>query len=123
MNIVKEVFNLVQSKGVVHRDLKPENILIDEQNCCKISNLTFKLGDFNVSSYLEGAKDEFTKTEGTIYFYAPECCQGKSAPFAAKPVDIWALGVSLFIMTYRALPYNSKDNNIYEIINMISSGE
>ena len=23
-------------------------------------------------------KDKFTKTEGTIYFYAPECCKGNN---------------------------------------------
>ena len=49
--------------------------------------------------------------------------RGKSEPFSAKPVDIWALGVTLFIMTYRELPFISKDNNMYEIIKMISMGE
>ena len=49
--------------------------------------------------------------------------KGKSEIFAAKPVDIWALGVSLFIMIYKVLPFISADNNMFEIINLISAGE
>jgi len=106
----------LHSIGVVHRDLKPENILVNEENCCKIS-------DFNVSSILVNGEDKFTKTEGTICFYAPECCKGKTEPFSGKQVDVWALGISLYIMTFRVLPFVAKDNNIYEVINLISSFE
>jgi len=105
----------LHSIGIVHRDLKPENILIDENNNCKIT-------DFNVASLITN-DDSFVKTEGTIAFYAPECCKGNSESFMAKPVDVWALGVSIFIMVYKVLPYQTKiDNNVYELIQLISKG-
>jgi len=117
--IVKDLasgLSYLHNVGIIHRDLKPENILIDEENCCKIS-------DFNVSSVIINGEDKFTKTEGTICFYAPECCKGKSESFAGKPIDVWALGVCLYISTFKVLPFASKDNNMYEIISQINAFE
>lgn len=73
--------------------------------------------------YSQRQKEQYTFTLLNVVKVLTIVIRGKSEPFAAKPVDIWALGVSLFIMTYRKLPFISKDNNMYEIINMISSGE
>lgn len=57
--------------NIVHRDIKPDNILIGENNKCKIT-------DFNVSKMLEnGIETVDKKVEGTMYFMAPECCDGK----------------------------------------------
>jgi hypothetical protein len=110
--------------------LKPENIIVNNENSCKISNasLTQAILTFPLSLQTERINSQKQKELSTFMhlnvvkvfflFYL-----GKSEAFAAKPVDIWALAVSLFIMTFRALPFVSKDNNMYEIINMIAAGE
>jgi [calcium/calmodulin-dependent protein kinase] kinase len=46
---------------------------------------------------------------------APECCDRKDLTFinisadvesfSGKPVDVWALGVTLYCMVYNVLPY------------------
>jgi serine/threonine protein kinase len=57
--------------NVIHRDLKPDNILLD-------ADFKTKLTDFNVSAMLESDKNDKVgkKIEGTVYFMAPECCEG-----------------------------------------------
>ncbi len=42
--------------------------------------------------------------------------------FKGKPVDIWALGVSLYVACYKKLPYIPKNTSNYlELFNLIGS--
>ena len=76
-----------------------------------------------MSSKLEG-EDKLSKTEGNLYFYPPECCQGKSDHFAGKPVDIWAMGVTIYIVTFQKLPFLPNNlSNFLELFEVISKGE
>ncbi len=76
-----------------------------------------------MSSKLEG-EDKLSKTEGNLYFYPPECCQGKSDYFAGKPVDIWAMGVTIYIVTFQKLPFLPNNlSNFLELFEVISKGE
>ncbi len=44
--------------------------------------------------------------------------------FAGKPLDIWALGVTLFIMTFNKLPIRGEDDgNIMEILDLINEAK
>jgi serine/threonine protein kinase len=61
----------LHANNIVHRDIKPDNILLSE-------NGEIKITDFNVSKTLEGEDDSKDKeTEGTVYFMAPEMCEGR----------------------------------------------
>lgn len=76
-----------------------------------------KLADFGVSQLFDENNDKISKTEGTYHFMAPECCDRKNQDnenefvlaevesFSGKLVDIWALGVTLYCMTYNLLPF------------------
>jgi len=57
---------------IIHRDIKPDNILVTFNKECKIT-------DFNVSKILEGNQGDSVnkEVEGTMFFRAPECCDGK----------------------------------------------
>lgn len=63
--------------------------------------------------------------EGTMYFYPPETCNEDTlnSDFDAFPLDIWALGVNLFAMTYLELPFISKNKNYMELVDTISKAE
>lgn len=63
--------------------------------------------------------------EGTMYFYPPETCNDETvdSDFDAFPLDIWALGVNLFAMTYLELPFISKNKNYMELVETISKAE
>ena len=38
-----------------------------------------------------------------------------------KPIDIWALGITLYILAYKKFPFESKDNNILELYEKIAN--
>lgn len=93
-----EALEYMHSKGFAHRDIKAENILLDE-------NYGLKLADFGFSTPMAG-KDGSGKLhtyKGTLGYMAPEIHM--SQPYTGEKVDIFALGVLLFIMVGQHPPF------------------
>lgn len=64
------------------------------------------------------------KVEGTMYFYAPEMCkEDADGEFEAFPLDIWALGVTLYCLVFLKLPFTPKENDYFSLIDSISYGD
>lgn len=82
----------LHNQNIVHGDLKPQNLLLDAQNNIHIS-------DFGIAHKL--ASDDADTSEqfqagGTPAFMSPELVDcGINSGFM---LDIWALGVTLYIM-------------------------
>mmetsp|Transcript_4595 Transcript_4595/g.4459 ORF Transcript_4595/g.4459 Transcript_4595/m.4459 type:complete len:206 (-) Transcript_4595:22-639(-) len=85
---------------VVHRDIKPLNLLLDANNNLKIS-------DFGSAQEMANGRDEFSNSAGTWAFMAPEL-HGGNGSFKGRPVDIWAMGVTLFYMLEGKTPFNGR---------------
>lgn len=84
--------------GVTHRDLKPENIMLSE-------DMIIKLGDFGLSSYYtEGVK--LKTTCGSPMYSSPEMLRGRK--YDPIPVDIWGLGIILYVMICGLLPFEDQ---------------
>eukprot|EP01017_Pseudomicrothorax_dubius_P048837 TRINITY_DN8978_c0_g1_i3.p1 TRINITY_DN8978_c0_g1~~TRINITY_DN8978_c0_g1_i3.p1 ORF type:complete len:357 (+),score=48.53 TRINITY_DN8978_c0_g1_i3:64-1134(+) len=93
-NLLEAVTHL-HSKNIIHRDLKPENILF-----AKEGDLTsVKLIDFGLSTYFT-TEETLTQKCGTITFMAPEVLL---FGHYSKPVDIWSLGVIMFMLLNKGL--------------------
>ena len=97
----------------MHRDIKPANVLLDESGAPMIV-------DFGKALILQtpspqdlicsSDNDYTTSIEGTYTFLPPECCSmegqfGVTQPYSMKKADVWALGVTLYIITYNRFPY------------------
>lgn len=86
----------IHSLKYFHGDLKPENILLFRNVADE--TFTLKITDFEFSrSYRE---DMLIKTmRGTLNYAAPEILCRES--FIGPEIDIWALGIILYIMTFK----------------------
>jgi len=51
----------------------------------------------------EDENDMLNSTAGTPAFLAPECCQ--SGKFKPKPADIWAMGVTIYVLLFGCVPF------------------
>jgi len=99
------------SMYVVHRDIKLENILLDSQ-------FRIKIIDFGLSTlFVPGL---FLNTFcGSPTYAAPELIQKQ--PYEGPEIDIWSLGVVLYVLVTKELPFDGK--NFHELFINITKGE
>ena len=97
--------------GIIHRDLKPDNIMLTEAS----DKGNVKIMDFGLSKIL-GKKEKSTDGFGTLTFVSPEVLIRK--PYN-KEVDIWSLGVILYLMLSGELPFDDPDDNEQNIAKAI----
>ena len=95
--------------NMIHRDIKPENILLAADG-------TPKLADFGTSELFDSDQHTVTRSAGTPAFYAPEACEEGSPE--GEPLDVWALGVTLFYCAYGQVPFMAA--TVWGIADMIA---
>jgi serine/threonine protein kinase len=84
------------------------------------SNGEIKLGDFGVARQFDENEDGFiSETHGTYHFFAPEMCTG--AKYSGYKADIWAVGITLYILATGRVPFFSEENNPNELFEKIST--
>ena len=102
--IFKQIYEAVcyiHSRNIIHRDLKPNNILFLDKEKTHIVII-----DFGISGMSNGNQKEKIKA-GTTRFLPPEIVGGEEFSSSQK-LDIWALGVILFLMVEGCYPFNGK---------------
>ncbi len=112
VNVVREVaavLDHVHAHGVVHRDIKPANILIS-------ADAGIKVTDFGISDLGGQGLAEELKRAGSPNYMAPERVLGTGGDAS---VDIWALGVVLYEMLARRLPFQGE--SVAELVTAIAA--
>jgi len=96
--------------GILHRDLKPENIMLSENSEKGI----VKIMDFGLSKIL-GPDEKVSDGFGTLSFVAPEVLIRQ--PYN-RQIDIWSVGVILYYMLSKDLPFDDENDNEEKIAKM-----
>ena len=78
-------------------------------NILRLDEETAVISDFSASICLDDDPDELLEdTDGTPAFYSPEECSGDA--YRGKPVDIWALGMTIYVLAVGKLPFLKSDD-------------
>ncbi|EGC31005.1 hypothetical protein DICPUDRAFT_157188 [Dictyostelium purpureum] len=99
--ILKQLCDAVaylHSNGIAHRDLKPENILM-----AKSESYLLKISDFGLSRALD--EGNMKTMCGTPQYVAPEILTKGEREGYGKSVDIWSIGVILYILLCGFAPF------------------
>ena len=120
--IVEGLNYLHTTLKIAHRDIKPENIvystekgggLLPDEAKDDPSSDVVKIGDFTVAIEVKSEGMRIRGREGTEAFLAPEIFTQDS--YLPRPIDIWALGVTLYAYLFGKLPFMGKDKGDYTL--------
>ncbi|KAL7063059.1 hypothetical protein AAHC03_01577 [Spirometra sp. Aus1] len=106
----------LHDNGITHRDLKPENILLSgPSNRCLI-----KVTDFGLSKFVDG--NTMLRTFcGTPTYLAPEVLLTAGCGVYTSSIDVWSLGVILYICLVGYPPFTDERED-FELQQQIIGG-
>ena len=116
-----EGIHILHKFGIIHRDIKTTNLMVEINSPIKksiisnsfgtndiqityedMSDVTLKIIDFGLSEVI-GINETSNAPYGSLSFKAPELILHKDYNFK---VDVWAMGVSLYYVVYKMLPFD-----------------
>jgi len=100
--------------GIIHADLKPENLMLSSW---REGDENVKIVDFGCAILDTETASALTKDAGTTAYWPPEAFEKEGV---SKEMDMWSMGVILFIMLTGHHPFDLNGTNTdAEIENII----
>ncbi|GLG98422.1 Ovarian-specific serine/threonine-protein kinase Lok [Gryllus bimaculatus] len=100
---ISKAVEYLHKQGIAHRDLKPENILLSSDK----KNPIIKITDFGLSRFFNSQMVMKTVC-GTPSYVAPEILETKGCGVYSNQVDVWSMGVILYVCLSGSLPFSSE---------------
>jgi serine/threonine-protein kinase len=91
------------SPPIVHRDIKPQNIMVNDTG----SSPVVKVSDFGLARNVNPLT-LLASASGTLAFKPPEYL----ANVDSTAGDVWAIGVTLYLMLTDRMPYNASNDGL-----------
>ena len=122
-NLLRMVVSAVQflhEKGIVHRDIKPDNLVFDS----RLPDAEIKLIDFGYAGHckpdmpLRGlcGTPDYAAPEILTWYATEKQRKPQGTPYA-QPVDMWSIGVVLYILLCGFPPfYGDDDEQMFDLI-------
>ncbi|XP_018342568.1 PREDICTED: serine/threonine-protein kinase Chk2-like isoform X2 [Trachymyrmex septentrionalis] len=108
--VVHAVYYL-HRQGITHRDLKPENILLKDNS----ENPLVKVSDFGMSKFVD-AQTMMRTFCGTPMYVAPEILATNGRSSYTSQVDVWSLGVILYVSLSGRVPFSNNNATLADQI-------
>lgn len=118
---VCDAVNSGHQKGVVHRDLKPDNILVDSYSRVRV--IDFGLARATDSDLRQThVQTEVGQIVGSLSYMSPEQFEADSNDLDTRS-DVYSLGMVLYELLARRLPYDLKGKKLFEIATTVREQE
>jgi len=92
----------LHSHKIIHRDLKLGNLFLTDK-------MQLKIGDFGLATKLDYDGEKKKTLCGTPNYIAPEVIDGGAGGGHSYEVDIWAIGIIIYIFIVGKPPFETKD--------------
>ena len=110
-------YKFCHANGIIHKDIKPQNLY-----CKNADGTDIVIGDFGISSSLEGGMSRhLTSQSFTVGYAAPEMYGIGGKVYVGKEVDYYALGITLIHIWDGVSPFDNL--SIHSIANLTTSGK
>ena len=103
--LIRQSKTLLNFEPEVHRDLKTENVFLSPEG-------EIKLGDFGFARQLESDSALCETKCGSDGYIAPELVREDEEKYDAKLADVWSVGVILFTMVTKSMPFDKQIMNM-----------
>ena len=98
----------IDSMNIIHRDIKAENFLYLTPSDGHGLSPVVKLIDFGLAVRLKSETDILTAVVGSAHYLAPEMIRQQYS----KSVDVWGVGVMVYLMLYGRYPFDGNNDDI-----------